>query len=151
MSLSLLNLLQFPLMAVPMVLSAVVEANVSLNRIYRFLLLPELDPNNVLVDSTLDQAIQVTEGHFSWDGSNSVLSNIYFNSKKKELVSIVGRIGCGKTSFLSCLLGDMVKLQGKVVLNGSMSFVPQSRTVYIDVSLDYECFCSKQYFIWFAF
>ena len=34
-------------------------------------------------------------------------------------------MGCGKTSFLSSLLGEMNKFSGKVNVHGTISYVPQ--------------------------
>jgi len=34
--------------------------------------------------------------------------------KKGTLVAVVGTVGSGKSSFLSCVLGDMRKISGKV-------------------------------------
>jgi ABC-type transport system involved in cytochrome bd biosynthesis fused ATPase/permease subunit len=33
-----------------------------------------------------------------------------------KLVAVVGSVGCGKSSFLSAILGDMEKVSGKVVV-----------------------------------
>jgi ATP-binding cassette subfamily C (CFTR/MRP) protein 1 len=38
---------------------------------------------------------------------------------------VVGKVGSGKSSILSSLLGEMNKLEGHVRVNGSVSYVPQ--------------------------
>ena len=38
---------------------------------------------------------------------------------------MVGKVGCGKSSFLNSILGEMIKFRGKINLNGSISYVPQ--------------------------
>ena len=38
---------------------------------------------------------------------------------------MVGRVGSGKTSLISAVLGEMHKAKGNVNVNGSMSYVPQ--------------------------
>ena len=42
------------------------------------------------------------------------LRNLNVKVKKGQLVAIVGSVGCGKSSFLSTLLGEMVLRQGEV-------------------------------------
>ncbi len=41
------------------------------------------------------------------------------------MIAIVGQVGSGKSSLLSALLGDMIKTEGKVNVNGSIAYVPQ--------------------------
>ena len=38
---------------------------------------------------------------------------------------VVGRVGSGKSSLISAVLGEMHKLKGNVNVNGSMAYVPQ--------------------------
>jgi ABC-type bacteriocin/lantibiotic exporters, contain an N-terminal double-glycine peptidase domain len=45
--------------------------------------------------------------------------------RKGSLVAIVGKVGCGKSSLLSCLLGDMVKRRGSVNIDGQIAYIPQ--------------------------
>lgn len=45
------------------------------------------------------------------------LDDINFQIKKGSLVAVVGQVGCGKSSLLSALLGDMQKLSGTVSLD----------------------------------
>jgi ABC-type multidrug transport system fused ATPase/permease subunit len=46
-ALSLFNLLQFPVSMFPIVISSLVEASVSVNRVFRFLTAEELDPDAI--------------------------------------------------------------------------------------------------------
>lgn len=50
-----------------------------------------------------------------------------FNIKVKtgKLVAIVGKVGSGKSSFLSAILGEMNKLTGHINISGSLSYTPQ--------------------------
>jgi len=56
--------------------------------------------------------------------------------KKGSLVAIVGPVGCGKTSLLQGLIGEMRKTEGKVSFCGSVAYCPQS--AWIQVSSIYE-------------
>ncbi|KAK2111666.1 Canalicular multispecific organic anion transporter 2 [Saguinus oedipus] len=44
---------------------------------------------------------------------------------KGALVAVVGAVGCGKSSLVSALLGEMEKLEGEVHVKGSVAYVPQ--------------------------
>ena len=39
-----------------------------------------------------------------------------------ELVAIVGQVGCGKSSLLAAMLGDMIKFEGNVSLVVSLPY-----------------------------
>lgn len=129
-TLSLLNLLSFPLNMLPYVLTSVVEASVSVQRIQQFLTAEELDPTAVkkLPRSTDNKspAIEVFNGSFSWSSQLAPsISNVNFRIPRGQLVGIVGRVGSGKSSFISSLLGDMNKKLGDVTIRGSVAYVPQ--------------------------
>ncbi|GCC18894.1 hypothetical protein chiPu_0018109 [Chiloscyllium punctatum] len=96
-SLSLFNILRFPLNMLPQVISGVVQATVSLKRLQNFLSHDELDPTNV-------ERQKIATG---------------------SLVAVVGHVGCGKSSLISALLGEMEKLEGSVAIHGSVAYVPQ--------------------------
>jgi len=40
-------------------------------------------------------------------------------------VAVVGKVGCGKSSLISALLGDMNRCEGEVNLRGEVALVPQ--------------------------
>lgn len=45
--------------------------------------------------------------------------------KTKTLTAVVGTVGAGKSSMLSAMLGEMVKVSGRVNTYGTIAFVPQ--------------------------
>ncbi|KAL0180196.1 hypothetical protein M9458_025638, partial [Cirrhinus mrigala] len=42
-----------------------------------------------------------------------------------SLLAVVGHVGCGKTSLVSALLGEMEKQEGQISIRGSVAYVPQ--------------------------
>lgn len=57
--------------------------------------------------------------------SRPTLTNIQLSIFEGNLTAIVGRIGQGKSSLLSAILGEMYKLEGTVRTYGSIAYVPQ--------------------------
>ncbi|KAG0285580.1 Multidrug resistance-associated protein 1, partial [Dissophora globulifera] len=55
----------------------------------------------------------------------STLSNINIEVSKGSLAMIVGRVGQGKSSLMSAMIGEMYKRQGRVQVSGSIAYVPQ--------------------------
>ncbi|NXX44346.1 MRP3 protein, partial [Tricholaema leucomelas] len=126
-SLSLFNILRFPLTMLPQVISNLVQTSVSLKRIQQFLSHDELDPNCVETKAIAPgNAISVTHGTFSWGKElKPSLKDINLLVPSGALVAIVGHVGCGKSSLVSALLGEMEKLEGEVAVKGSVGYVPQ--------------------------
>ncbi|XP_041671464.1 ATP-binding cassette sub-family C member 3 isoform X3 [Cheilinus undulatus] len=126
-SLSLFNILRFPLNMLPQVISSLVQASVSLKRIQSFLSHDELDSNAVDRKNTAtDFSVTVVNGKFSWAKEDPpVLHNINVMVPQGSLLAVVGHVGCGKSSLISALLGEMEKLEGEVSIRGSVAYVPQ--------------------------
>nr|CAB3219628.1 multidrug resistance-associated protein 1-like [Phallusia mammillata] len=125
-SLSLFDILRGPLSTLPSVISSVVQAGVSLRRIDHFLNQSELDELSVDRRNTdSDNAITVRKGCFQWEPGNKILKEITMSVPVGSLVAVVGQIGCGKSSLVSALLGNMDKRQGYVAVRGSIAYVPQ--------------------------
>ncbi|XP_066489435.1 ATP-binding cassette sub-family C member 9 isoform X4 [Tiliqua scincoides] len=61
-----------------------------------------------------DCAIKVTNGYFSWGSGLATLSNIDIRIPAGQMTMIVGQVGCGKSSLLLAILGEMQNLEGKV-------------------------------------
>eukprot|EP01029_Cantina_marsupialis_P002869 TRINITY_DN1275_c0_g1_i10.p1 TRINITY_DN1275_c0_g1~~TRINITY_DN1275_c0_g1_i10.p1 ORF type:complete len:1325 (+),score=521.20 TRINITY_DN1275_c0_g1_i10:63-4037(+) len=58
--------------------------------------------------------------------------NIDFEAGNNELVAVVGAVGCGKSSLISALLGEMEKTGGELKVSGSMAYVPQQAWIIHD-------------------
>uniref|UniRef100_A0A8B9P5X6 Multidrug resistance-associated protein 1 n=1 Tax=Apteryx owenii TaxID=8824 RepID=A0A8B9P5X6_APTOW len=120
-SLALFNILRFPLNILPMVISSIVEASVSLKRLRVFLSHEELDPDSIIRGPIRDVegSIIVKNATFSWSKSDPPsLNSINFTVPEGSLIAVVGQVGCGKSSLLSALLGEMDKKEGCVVVKG---------------------------------
>ncbi|KAJ2933863.1 hypothetical protein H1R20_g3220, partial [Candolleomyces eurysporus] len=132
-ALSLFMLLQFPLAMFAQVTSNIIEAWVSVKRLSTFLGATELQPDARNVDENVelnagDEVLSIKDGEFSWD-RNSVqptLEGINLSVKKGELVGILGRVGAGKTSLMSAIIGDMTKREGEVTVRGTIAYAPQN-------------------------
>ncbi|CAG2167690.1 unnamed protein product, partial [Oppiella nova] len=73
-------------------------------------------------------AVSLKKCCFSWSlEEEPILKDITLNVKKGSLVAIVGRVGSGKSSLFSALMGDMYQTGGsRSAMRGSVSYVPQS-------------------------
>ena len=54
-----------------------------------------------------------------------ILQNISLKVKDKSLTAVVGRVGQGKSSLLSAIIGEMYKLEGSIRVRGRIAYVPQ--------------------------
>ncbi|XP_015382572.2 ABC transporter C family member 12 isoform X2 [Citrus sinensis] len=130
-SLSLFAVLRFPLNMLPNLLSQVVNANVSLQRLEELLLAEEriLMPNSPLEPEL--PAVSIKNGNFSWDSKSPTLSNINLDIPVGSLVAIVGGTGEGKTSLVSAMLGELPPLKdASVVIRGTVAYVPQISWIF---------------------
>ncbi|XP_072549871.1 multidrug resistance-associated protein 1 [Salminus brasiliensis] len=127
-SLALFNILRFPLNMLPMVISSMVQASVSMKRLRVFLSHEELDENSVdrrAITGSPD-SIRIVDSAFSWSKEDPpALKRINVCIPEGALVAVVGHVGSGKSSLLSALLGEMHKQEGAVSIKGSVAYVPQ--------------------------
>ncbi|XP_070703342.1 multidrug resistance-associated protein 1 [Pempheris klunzingeri] len=127
-SLALFNILRFPLNMLPMVISSMVQASVSLKRLRVFLSHEELQEDSVEHKAVAGSphSISIVDGVFSWCRTESpTLKKLNVCIPDGSLVAVVGHVGSGKSSLLSALLGEMEKLEGTVAVKGSVAYVPQ--------------------------
>ncbi|PWN42694.1 putative YCF1 [Ceraceosorus guamensis] len=140
-ALSLYQLLSFPLAMAAGIISAALQATVSAKRICEFLDAGELDPHARLL-TLPDQAEQlipaaeakkgeplvtIREGEFKWSRKQPTptLQDIDLTVGKGELLAVLGRVGDGKSSLLSCVLGEMYRSDGQVTVRGRTAYFTQ--------------------------
>lgn len=63
-------------------------------------------------------------------GKLRVLSDISFNIKENELVSIIGPSGCGKTTLLYIIQGLIKPTSGEIITTGKKGFVFQDHNLF---------------------
>ncbi|KAM0842060.1 hypothetical protein ACQ4PT_058608 [Festuca glaucescens] len=129
-ALATFRVLQEPIYTLPDMISMFIQTKVSLDRIASFLCLEELPVDAVqrLPSGNSDVAIEVSNGCFAWDASSEVptLNDLNFQARQGMRVAVCGTVGSGKSSLLSCILGEMPKLSGEVKTCGTMAYVSQS-------------------------
>ncbi|KAL3643087.1 Canalicular multispecific organic anion transporter 2 [Castilleja foliolosa] len=129
-ALATFRILQEPIYNLPDTISMIVQSKVSLDRISSFLSLDDL-PSDVidkLPVSSSNTSIEIINGNFSWDLTSPIptLRDINFKVSRGMRVAICGTVGSGKSSLLSCILGEMPKISGNVRLSGTKAYVTQS-------------------------
>ena len=126
-SLSYFNMLRVPLNMLPNLLVYLVQVNVSLKRINKFMNSEELDPNNVTHDKEFQAPIVARNASFTWDTESErpALRDLTTRVEDGSLTAVVGAVGSGKSSLLSAFLGNMKRTKGIVNVFGKVAFVPQ--------------------------
>lgn len=142
-SISLFNLLRFPLTMLPNLVTSLVLTMVSAKRLNRF-----LNSNELIKYVTRNEeleAIAIEGGTLSWsqeDGNqdngemekvsanamqSATLKDIDLHVKPKQFVAIVGQVASGKSSLLASILGEMHRVSGRFNVSKSLSiaYVPQ--------------------------
>ncbi|KAG0378058.1 hypothetical protein BGX24_004851 [Mortierella sp. AD032] len=99
-------------------------------------------PSSISDKSSPTPTIQVTPTNNSNNNSNTsspssqdnntataeplpTLTNINLTVPKGSLTAVVGRVGQGKSSLISALIGEMYKRQGRVIVSGTVAYVSQ--------------------------
>ncbi|GMI66409.1 Arabidopsis thaliana ATP-binding cassette C5, multidrug resistance-associated protein 5 [Hibiscus trionum] len=130
-ALATFRILQEPLRNFPDLVSMMAQTKVSIDRISGFLQEEELqeDATIVLPRGMSKVAIEIKDGEFCWDPSSSsrpTLSGIQMKVESGMRVAVCGTVGSGKSSFLSCILGEIPKISGEVRVCGTAAYVSQS-------------------------
>ncbi|RDX98555.1 ABC transporter C family member 3, partial [Mucuna pruriens] len=129
-ALATFRILQMPIYSLPDTISMIAQTKVSLDRIASFLRLDELKTDVVekLPWGSSDKAIELVDGNFSWDLSspNTTLKNINLTVFHGMSVAVCGTVGSGKSSLLSCIIGEVPKISGTLKICGTKAYVSQS-------------------------
>lgn len=129
-SLTLFNQLRSPMSQVAELITQTVQVIVSNKRLKEFLMSEELNENAIDHSGRdNDDVISLKNATLSWESAEHdpvpSLHNISFSVNRGQLVTIVGRVGSGKSSLLQALMGEMEKLSGSIAMHGRICYVPQ--------------------------
>ncbi|KAL5165296.1 ABC transporter C family member 3 [Glycine soja] len=129
-ALATFRILQMPIYSLPDTISMIAQTKVSLERIASFLRLDEWKTDVVekLPRDSSDKAIELVDGNFSWDLSspNPTLKNVNLTVFHGIRVAVCGNVGSGKSSLLSCIIGEVPKISGTLKICGTKAYVSQS-------------------------
>ena len=122
------RIIQDPVRMAPEVLATFIQAQISFDRLQKFLQEDELSVDESLIADSTNGAngayptmdlyrIRVDNATLSWDPEGLVkasLEDLNLVVKQGEKVAVCGAVGAGKTSLLLALLGEIPKLSGSV-------------------------------------
>ena len=132
-SLSLFNILRFPLSMLPMMITMVVQSSVSIKRLNKFMGAEEInsDISHDRGGTDKEFAVEAHDASFSWneDQKKPTLADINLKIKTGSLVAVVGTVGAGKSSLLSSFLGEMKRNSGSITIRGNVAFAAQQAWV----------------------
>uniref|UniRef100_A0A8C0FGW7 ATP binding cassette subfamily C member 8 n=1 Tax=Bubo bubo TaxID=30461 RepID=A0A8C0FGW7_BUBBB len=138
-SISLFHILVSPLFLLSSVVRSTVKALVSVQKLSEFLSSEEIgeehDKSSELRSADNHSKYQavvsnaITNGFFTWTPEGPpALSNIDIRIPQGQLTMIVGQVGCGKSSLLLAILGEMQKISGNIFWSrkrGSVAYASQ--------------------------
>lgn len=125
-TLTLFNILRFPLVVLPKALRAASEAGAALAKLEEFLL-AENEHEEKGHDKN-GRGIDIRDAVFQYD-QGFQLNVPEFHCNPGEVVAVVGRVGAGKTALLQALLGGMQMKKGSCRIGGRIAYVPQTAWV----------------------
>uniref|UniRef100_A0A804RK91 ABC transporter C family member 9 n=2 Tax=Zea mays TaxID=4577 RepID=A0A804RK91_MAIZE len=129
-ALATFRMLQDLIFTLPDLLSVFAQGKVSADRVAKYLEEEELkcDAVTQVPRNDTDFDVKIDHGIFSWEleTTSPTLTDVELKVKRGMKVAICGMVGSGKSSLLSCILGEMPKLDGTVRVSGRKAYVPQT-------------------------
>lgn len=123
-SLTLFIVISGTFQQVPLALKSWGQARLSMHQVAEFLLAAEhQDVIQVGSVTVLDKA------SFTWEGKEGETPFAFTDLSlevPRGLTAVVGKVGCGKTSLLAALAGDMRQTAGSLTVNGKLAFCEQT-------------------------
>ncbi|XP_011906852.1 PREDICTED: canalicular multispecific organic anion transporter 1 isoform X2 [Cercocebus atys] len=125
-SITLFNILRFPLSMLPMMISSMLQAGVSTERLEKYLGGDDLDTSAIRHDCNFDKAVQFSEASFTWERDmEATIRDVNLDIMPGQLVAVMGPVGSGKSSLISAMLGEMENVHGHITIKGTTAYIPQ--------------------------
>ncbi|PSK37573.1 hypothetical protein C7M61_003279 [Candidozyma pseudohaemuli] len=126
---SLLKKVERSITMFPMTINIFRRTRTAFSNVALFLNAPELESNHLTDDS--DNAVVVLGVSFDWTESGKrALHDITLQVKKGETISVVGKVGLGKTALLLAILGELQPIDSKITRNGLVAYVGQDPSIF---------------------
>ncbi|XP_027711485.1 multidrug resistance-associated protein 4 [Vombatus ursinus] len=116
----------------PAAIEKMSEALISIQRIKKFLILDEISHSSIQPQKDEKALVHVQDFTSYWDKASEIptLQDLSFTVRPRELLAVVGPVGCGKSSLLSAVLGELPKYKGLVNVKGRIAYVSQQPWVF---------------------
>ena len=112
-------------------IAGLAELQVCIKRVQQVLRKKQQDLPVIPQSSRNEEFVLITDGlsagrlDLSTNEIAIAIQDISLNLKIGDFISVIGKVGSGKSSLLLSLLGEIDIARGRVELNGSCAFVPQ--------------------------
>lgn len=132
---------QVVVMNFPRAVTDYAESSTSVKRVMTFLMHDEIECKDVgptavtngqigmneMKEKDKEFAVLLENASVKWINSmeDNTLNNIDFQAKPKQLIAIVGPVGCGKTTLLHAILKELPPQTGSVYVDGTLSYASQ--------------------------
>ncbi|CAH1780700.1 unnamed protein product [Owenia fusiformis] len=137
-TIALLNPLRLvALLYVPYAVLLYAETNITIKRLETFLSQEEISENSAIQHEKqrplpADCGIVAKDVTAQWDKELEAptLSEIDFESKPGKLLAVIGPVGCGKSSLLMSILGEIPVQKGTIDVKGQIAYSAQQPWVF---------------------
>ena len=113
----------------PNMINALIQANVSFKRLKEFLSLDNINwltyysfaHSNNESESNETLLMDINNADFKWKkDDSSVLNELNLKVKQGQLIGIIGKVGCGKSSLLHAIMAEITKTFGSIKINAEV-------------------------------
>ncbi|KAL9656489.1 hypothetical protein ABK040_005253 [Willaertia magna] len=107
---------------------------ISLQRVFTYLCTEEIDPEQFdEIETHYNDNINIKfdNASFEWEKNRPTLQNINLEINSGEFICVIGRVGQGKSSLLSSILGELKKTEGKAYKKKDLTFSYVSQDSWI--------------------
>lgn len=121
-------------------MNSLLNSKVSFQRLLDFLRAEEKEEYRELApESTDSTALALENGSFAWEAGSAsgriTLQGLNINVPRGKLVALIGAVGSGKSSVLQAFLGEIPRIDGRVIVNGQLAYVGQTVLILLDLPM----------------